>query len=91
MEQIIHLIPILWSANDDIISSLSSSPKIRKVIIITPEVLRGRDHCYCHCYWDSKDTLTELREGDAFIVKDLKKLRGYRVGQREFYRTHQLV
>ena len=74
------------SVASDVKPSLAPAEPGRKVIVITPEVLDGKEFIKCMCSWGEE---TELYEGDIFLVEDAENFQGYRIGKEEFEGTHK--
>ena len=89
LEQREELAPILRVASE-VKPSLAPAEPGRKVIVITKDMLGGKEYIECHCPWDPDDVLTKLYEGDIFLVEDEATCKGYRIGREEFDGTHVL-
>ena len=88
-EQLADLEPI-FLASSKIIPSVAPAEPGRKVIQITSEMVGSGGTIKCHCPWDPAEVLTDLYEGDFFLVEDEALYKGYRIGREEFELTHKL-
>lgn len=90
-EQRAELAPIFAVASE--VKAYLTPEERRNVVIITPELanLIGDDSSVmCHNEWDDEGILTPLHIGDVFVISDIEKGLGYRIGADEFKGTHSI-